>query len=73
MTDINPDTGRPYAIDEQIRSRQDFTDTAGDISEAGKAATDILTPGPNDLIKKLPKILNPGLDRGESVKRPGCP
>ena len=54
LTDTNPNTGRPYAVDEWLRSRRDFREVTKDISEGGRATTDILLPGPAEAIKNLP-------------------
>lgn len=64
MIDINPETGNPYAIDEQMRSRRDFIDTTKDISDIGKSATDLGTPGPGDVLKDMLK---------KGPKGPACP
>lgn len=55
--DINPSTGRPYAVDEMERSRKDYRESVRDVCEIGQSGTDVALPGPEDIVQKMLKLI----------------
>lgn len=58
-TDINPETGNPYVVDEQKRSEKDFWDQVKDVHDAAEGAAELtaylLKKGIKEATRKPPK------------------